>query len=313
MAPRPPSLEFPAAAHLRAAMASLSPLLARLPTPLLISGALAVVLAQLGLYFSVELNEKAPLGYLLLLALGVAAFALGSLGHRDVKRAAGQDTPSGAAAPPDAIPGFNVLDSAAATLAVMIGGLAMAVLLVLLGAGSVSGYMMLPWVVALVAFAAPFRSQFASFAVWVRLRLGEHWRDVLIPVALMGAFIALALYDLQDWYYSVIGDEFLFLEHARHITEEGVTRPFSQEGVYNNHPVMSSVFQAAVMWVFGADYFGWTFSETLNAALTIPGIYVLGHAIGGRKAALVSSVLFCFSHFVLAFPTLDTTAFHLFP
>ena len=49
-------------------------------TPLLLFGFIAAGLAQLGLYFSVELNTKAPLGYLLLLTTGVAAFALGSDG-----------------------------------------------------------------------------------------------------------------------------------------------------------------------------------------------------------------------------------------
>ena len=39
-----------------------------------------MALAQVGLYFSIELNEKAPLGYLLLLAVGVALLAIGSSG-----------------------------------------------------------------------------------------------------------------------------------------------------------------------------------------------------------------------------------------
>ena len=80
------SLQLPLALPFTTAMASISYLPARYSTPCLISGAAAVVLAQLGLYFSVELNEKAPVGYLLLLGLGVAAFALGSLGLWNTRR-----------------------------------------------------------------------------------------------------------------------------------------------------------------------------------------------------------------------------------
>ena len=177
----------------------------------------------------------------------------------------------------------------------------MAALLIPLGAGATSGYMLLPWIVALATFAIPLLPRVPSLPVLPTAWMREHCADLLLVLSLVAAFIALNTYDLQDWYYSAIGDEFLFFEHAKHITEEGVTRPFSQEGVYDKHPVMSSVFQAVVMWVFGADYFGWTFSETLNAALTIPGVYLLGYAFGGRKAAAISASLFAFSHFIFAF------------
>ncbi len=117
----------------------------------------------------------------------------------------------------------------------------------------------------------------------------------------MVGFIAINIYDLRDWYYSAIGDEYLFYEHSRRIIDEGIVRPFSQEGVYNKHPVMNSVFQASVMRVFGADYFGWKFSEVLNAVLTIPAIYLLGYLIGRRPAAVMAATIFACSHYVFAF------------
>ena len=284
--------------HARAVATATSPLLVRRSIPLLVFGALAVLLAQLGLIFSVELNEKAPMGYLLLLALGVTVFALGSFGLR-AKRAADRGAPSDM--PLSTTHGPMVFDSVTGTLGILIGVMATAALLIPLGAGATSGYMLLPWIVALTAFASPFLPRLASLrglpGAWIR----QHYPDALMVLSLLVLFVGLNLYDLQDWYYSAIGDEFLFFEHAKHITDEGVTRPFSQEGVYDKHPVMSSVFQAVVMRVFGADYFGWTFSETLNAALTIPGIYLLGYAFGGRRAAAVSAALFCFSHFIFAF------------
>ena len=294
----PVSLPFPSfriGFRARAGAASVTALLSRMSTPLLISGALAVVSAQLGLYFSVEFNEKSPIGYLLLLALGVATFALGSSGLW-MKRAADEN-----GVPAIAVPGIKILDSITGTISIIIGVMATAALLIPLGAGAVSGYMLLPWFAALGAFAVPFLPQIDSVCALPRAWIREHYRDLLIVLALMTLFVALNLYDLQDWYYSAIGDEFLFYDHAKRMADTGITHPFSQEGVYNKHPVMSSVFQSVVMRVFGSDYFGWTFSETLNAALTIPGIYLLGYAFGGRKAAIASAALLSFSHLLFAF------------
>ena len=264
---------------------------------MLVCGAVAVVLAQLGLSFSVELNEKAPIGYLLLLALGVGFFALGSLGLW-AKRTAGGDVDSVWRLP--SLLSLRILDSITGTLGLFIGAMAFAALLIPLGAGAASGYMLVPWAVALAAFAAPFfpalTSTWAMLRVWAR----EHYRDLLMVLSLTALFVALSLYDLQDWYYSVIGDEFIFYEHAKRMTEDGIARPFSQEGVYNHHPVMSTVYQAVVMRIFGADYLGWTLSSLLSAAAVIPGIYLLGHTLSGRKAAVVAALLFAVSHYVLA-------------
>ena len=195
----------------------------------------------------------------------------------------------------------NVLQSATGTIGIVIAVLAMAALLVPLSAGSESGYMLLPWIVALVACAAPFLPQWSFDVSLPRAWLREHVWDILIVVSLSVLFIALVLYDIGHWYYSVIGDEFLFYEHAKHMTEEGISRPFSQEGVYGKHPVMSTITQATVMKMLGVDYFGWTFSEALNVIITIPGLYLLGYSIGGRKAAVVSAALFSVSHVMLAF------------
>ena len=283
---------------LGAATAAVAASVARWSTPLLASGGMAVVLAQLGLVFSIELNEKAPLGYLLLLALGVGLFTLGSVGRSTKRVANGPDATQTAPSPALLLGLFGTFSG---TIAILVGVMAMGILIVLLGAGSTWGWTLLPWAVALVAFAIPLLPQVSfSLSAFVQ-RTRESYPDAIIVLALVTLFLGLNIYDLQDWYYSAIGDEFIFFEHARHITEEGIVRPFSQEGVYNKHPVMNSVFQAAVMWVFGADYFGWTLSEMLNAAIAIPGIYVLGHALGGRRAALISAALFSFSHFVFAF------------
>ncbi len=118
---------------------------------------------------------------------------------------------------------------------------------------------------------------------------------------LTAVFLAVNVHDLENWYYSAIDDEFLFYEHAKRVLDEGIIGPFSQEGVYGKHPVMSSIQQAATMGLLGADYFGWTMTEVLNAALTIPAIYLLGRVLGGRTAAVTAAAIFAFSHYVFAF------------
>ena len=270
---------------------------------LLVSGAVAVALAQIGLYLSLEINTRAPLGYLLLLALGVGLFALGSLGLWRSRSGETRGTPDHAhksAAWP-----LASLRSGYGKAGLAAGGALMAVLLGLLATGWESGSTLLLWAAALVAFAVVFwppnavASHLRNFAFtrWLR----HYCWDVVAVSVLAGIFLAVCLYDLQHWYYSAIGDEFLFYEHARRILDEGIARPFSQEGVYNKHPVMTSILQATVMRVFGGDYFGWTFSETLNAALTIPAVYLLGRILGGRSSAVAAAGLFAFSHFILAF------------
>ncbi len=281
--------------------AGLSAKLADYNLALLIVGAAVVVLAQLGLVFSLEVNVKAPAGYLLLLALGAGVFFLGSIGLRAKQSSTEGPTlirhePS---ANGDTFPATFI-----GVVGIIVGGLALGSLLILLAAGSNSGYLLIPWLLGLAAFAAPFLPRLESTALTLHDRATEalkrHRLDALIVLVLMALFLGLALFDLRDWYYSAIGDEFLFFEHARRIVDEGITRPFSQEGVYNKYPVMSSVFQALSMRVFGADYFGWTLSEGLHAAITIPGIYLLGYILGGRKAAVLSAALFAFSHYILA-------------
>ena len=273
-------------------------------TRLLALGAVAVILAQAGLYFSVEVNTKAPLGYLLLLSAGVASFALGSAGSW-LRGSHGGPGSHSIDIPGRPVFPTHFLRSRLSMACIASGVMASAALAALLLSGSKSGGVLIPWVVGLVAFAIFFSLPRTTWAAPLlercQLQASRYYWDFLIVLLLVGIFLAVNIYDLENWYYSAIGDEFLFFEHAKRIIDEGIASPFSQEGVYNKHPVMNSVFQAASMRIFGADYFGWTISEVLNAALTIPAIYLLGHAIGGRAAAVTAAAVFAFSHYVFAF------------
>ena len=271
---------------------------------LLLIGFILAALAQLGLYFSVELNARAPIGYLFLLTIGVVAFALGSAGLW-LRRTAIDDDSESLSLAGVTQTSWATIRSPLGLAGWVFGLVALFYLLAMLASGSESGNAVYVWVFSFAALALPF-VPVADVAAWhVRSRLVAWLRqqtwDIAIVVALIAAFLVINLHDLQDWYYSAIGDEYLFYEHARRVVYEGIVRPFGQEGVYNIHPVMNSVFQAGVMRVFDADYLGWKFSETLNAAITIPAVYLLGHTLGGRRAAIVAAAVFASSHYLFAF------------
>ena len=65
--------------------------------------------------------------------------------------------------------------------------------------------------------------------------------------------------------------------------------------------MLGSAYQAGVMAVFGRDNVGWRLASVLSIALTIPGIYVIGLALGDRKVAVISAILFAFSHYLFAY------------
>lgn len=262
---------------------------------LLVGGVLVATLGQAYLTFAYEPGRAAPSFGVLSLAIGFVLFALGALG-RSVNDER-DDALSGAsiAAFPSGIGKF----SRSRVLAVGLGVALMAILVFRLLGGSESGWDMLLWLVAFCALAVPFIRRWNPFRASVAA-LRERTPDILIVAALVGIFVALNTHDLTDWYYSAIGDEYAFYGMATGIIKDGITRPFSQEGVYNHHPYLNSVYQAALMRVFEENHFWWKFGSVLAGALTIPGMYVLGYAFGGRKAAFAAAMLFAFSHYIFA-------------
>ncbi len=191
-----------------------------------------------------------------------------------------------------------------------IGTVAMAYLVLRISRESTSGWDLLLWALTVLAFVIPLLQM-----VRPRRPAIERGRyiDILIVAVLVASFVILNSHDLEDRYYSAIGDEYAFYVSAKDIIEDGVWRPFRQDGVHGKHPVMSNVYQSVVMRSFGKDYFGWTFSSILSAALTIPGIFILGHIAGGRKIAFTSAVVFTFSHYLFAFAHIGYNQLDSFP
>ena len=273
---------------------------------LLALGALLVALAQAYLTLANEPSKDAPALGIFALAAGFALFALGAFG-----RSGSDDTP-------DALDRVNIpaLQSLMGRLtavnvaALGVGFIAMAMLTFRLLSGSDSGWDMLLWLIAIGAFAVPFirRSSislpscpnaFAPFGVSIPRR---YYADIVIVIALVGVFVGLNTHDLTDWYYSALGDEYAHYNFARDLAENGLRRPFDLDGVYSDiNPVMTSIYPAVVMRLFGIDNFGWKLSLIISVAVAIPGMYILGHVLAGRAGAFVAAAVLAFSHYILAF------------
>ena len=229
---------------------------------------------------------------LALLAVGIGVFALGVFASATMQRVA--DPLSGVRLPSAFLP----MRSAPLRVgAALIGGIALALLSARMLAGQTAGWNLLLWFAALGAFLA----LFASRPRLPRRISRGRCLDILIVLALIALFIGLNARDLNHWYYSAIGDEYAFYTLAQSIAQEGILRPFSQEGVYNHHPYMISIYQSLFMRFFEANNFWWRFTSVLSGALAIPGIYIAGYMLGGRRAAIAAAALLAFSHYMFAF------------
>ena len=289
--------------------------------PLPVVGAALVIVGQI--VFVRSDAETPPALGVLLLALGWALFALGSFALRDRK----EETWAGAT---DSGTESDQVESGGKDwrrMAAALGIVTLSMTLTRLAYGATTGWDVIPWLLSLAAVAALFVPRLTPPA-FLRARVEERmaalrasllalartcWIDVALIVALMGIFIGLNAHDLSSWRYSVVGDEYAFFFGASEIFDGGLTRPFHQNGVYDRHPVMDIAYQAAVMRVFGGDHVGWVLSSLIAAALAIPGVYLLGNLLGGRKAAALSAILFASSHYLFAFSHLGYNTLHALP
>ena len=234
----------------------------------------------------------APPMTLALLAVGIGVFALGALASATMQRVA--DPLSGVRLPSAFLP---MRTAPLRVGAALIGGIALALLSARMLGGQTAGWNLLLWFAALGAFLA----LFASRPRLPRRVSRGRWLDILIVLGLTALFVGLNARDLNHWYYSAIGDEYAHFTLARTVVQEGIQRPFSQEGVYNHHPYMVSIYQSVFMRLFEANNFWWRFTSVLSGALAIPGMYIAGYMLGGRRAAIAAAALLAFSHYMFAF------------
>lgn len=116
------------------------------------------------------------------------------------------------------------------------------------------------------------------------------------------SFITFNIFTITSWYFSAIGDEYAFFTFARGIAR-GSIKPniFSQQGVYNVIPILSSYYQAFWMKVFGTNVFGWKVSHVILIALTIPSVYFIAKKLFSSFIAILGSITYASSHLVWAY------------
>ena len=137
-----------------------------------------------------------------------------------------------------------------------------------------------------------------SAALSAARRLRSVLRVLLPPALILALYFVAVAGHADSWRYALIGDEYPSYQAARHYRHHGVDNPFSQDGVYGHHPVMSAVYMAGGMLLFGDDHFGWKMSVSLTAGLTIAGVWALGRLLYGARAGVAAAALLAGSHYL---------------
>ena len=172
-----------------------------------------------------------------------------------------------------------------------------------------NGYDIVLWTTGIAVIGA----LFLNLSSLRNLKFSPPAVDIAIVVGLMAACIALHAHDLRDWYYAAIGDEIGFFLRVREILENGIRDPFAIDGLYGNSPMLNSIYQAFVSWIFGGGGWGWKFSSVLSVAVTVPAIYGLGRLFAGRIAGIVAAGVLISSHYVMAFTHIGYTHLEALP
>ncbi len=123
----------------------------------------------------------------------------------------------------------------------------------------------------------------------------------LVPLALLvrGLF-------LDSWWYTLVGDEYAFREMAADIVRnqslpEVGTRLFGMEGVYGQFTYLTSLVQAAGMFLAGTDNFGWKISSLYLSALAIPFYFSFFRTFAGRRIATAACFFLAVSQYLMSF------------
>ena len=190
-----------------------------------------------------------------------------------------------------------------------IGGGAHTFLLVRILTEPTNIFDLLLWIAGIAAFGAPF----IKLNSLRNLKISPPVIDIAIVAGLMVACIAIHSHDLRDWRYATIGDDIGFYLRVRQILEEGIQRPFLLQGVCHNSPMLNSIYQAFVSWVFGGGAWGWKFSSVISVAITVPAIYSLGYMAAGRISGVVAAAVLVSSHYVMAFTHIGYTHLEALP
>lgn len=107
--------------------------------------------------------------------------------------------------------------------------------------------------------------------------------------------------NLTSWKFSFVGDEWPFYDFAKQIADKNfLVNPFGMNGVFNEHRILGSIWQAIFIKLFWFDdVFGWRFSNTILILPINFFLYFWVKKLFSKKIAL-TTIVFASSSFYLA-------------
>jgi len=112
-------------------------------------------------------------------------------------------------------------------------------------------------------------------------------------------------YQMDNWLYSKIGDEYAFFYFARDLINRPyfwqLSNMFSLDGVYGTHSVLSSIISNIFMRFLGFDHYGWIFSNYFLVLSSIIIFFFIIKEFFNQKIALVSVLFLSFSSYIIGF------------
>lgn len=129
-----------------------------------------------------------------------------------------------------------------------------------------------------------------------------------IPTVFWIMTIALVIFTwrLNDWHYTVVGDEYSFFYAARdriqnqNLIEIGNSL-FEGKFVYGTHPYVSSLIHTIFLGIFDNRNFGWRFSNPYLSAIGLLFFYYFFKTFFTRRVALSATFILGVSHYLISF------------
>jgi hypothetical protein len=134
---------------------------------------------------------------------------------------------------------------------------------------------------------------------WKGWDIPSRLEHLILPLITMGSFLLFSN-KLNSWAWSFWGDEYSFYSMGKLFVDGTLPRPIlSGAGVYEIHPILSSVWQGTTMWLFGTDGYGWRVSNSLLLAISIPFLYYFLRPILGRTGGFFAVTLYGSAHVLI--------------
>lgn len=154
-----------------------------------------------------------------------------------------------------------------------------------------------------------------GFAVsrWDRVRgfrLPFAAADYTLATACALLSVAANCVGLVRWNFSWIGDEGAFFFSARGIAGDPQFNLFDLTWVYQSHPALDSLYQAAALRLFGADIWGWRFGEVLVVAAVAAMVFLLGTLLFDRLTGVIAAIVIGTNHYLFAFTRIGYNNLH---